>query len=103
MTPLSPLTQQIMEKIFPQTLWMEVTSLLETQCGQNLPLCQDGTPESMQRIRFAALKVSEGNMEKFHEAIDLAKLDWRDLLVWAGFANDITAHDQWAKQIMEQK
>jgi hypothetical protein len=39
-------------------------------------------------------------VETFREAVDLAKLDWRDLLVWTKFDNDLDAHEQWAKQIL---
>jgi len=31
----------------------------------------------------------------FCDAVHLAKADWRDLLVSAGFANDINVHKQW--------
>jgi len=54
----------------------------------------------MERLRFAAIKVSKGEMSVFREAMDLAKLDWRDLLVWAGFANDIHEHRKWAETIL---
>ena len=30
-----------------------------------------------------------------NEAVELAKTDWRDLLSWAGFADDTTAHKHW--------
>ena len=32
---------------------------------------------------FAALKLSEGNLDRLREAIGLAKTDWRDLLMAA--------------------
>lgn len=100
MTMLSPLTVTLVEKIFPNHI-NEVKRLLEEQCGQNLPFCDNGTPESLQRLRFAALKVSDGKMDKLIEAVDLAKIDWRDLLVWAGFANDLEAHSKWAQEIIQ--
>lgn len=100
MTPLSPLTMRLVQKIFPKNA-DEVMRLLEEQCGQNLPFCEDGTPKSLQRLRFAALKVSAGKMDTLMEAVNLAKMDWRDLLVWADFANDLEAHEKWAKQILQ--
>jgi hypothetical protein len=48
----------------------------------------------MERWRFSALKLSGGNIEKLSKAIELAKLDWRDLLVSAGF-DDVDAHIHW--------
>lgn len=100
MTLLSPLTMRLVQKIFPNNIG-GVKRLLEEQCGQNLPFCADGTPESLQRLRFAALKVSAGKTVTLNEAVELAKIDWRDLLVWADFANDLEAHEKWAKQILE--
>jgi hypothetical protein len=45
------------------------------------------------------LKISNGDQDKLLEAVLLAKRDWRDVLVWAGFANDLDAHAQWAKDL----
>jgi hypothetical protein len=42
---------------------------------------------SSQRFQFAVLKLSEGKMDKLDEAIELAKVDWRDLLAAAGFGS----------------
>jgi len=50
----------------------------------------------MERVRFAALKLSEGNTDKLLRAAQLAQRDWRELLVPAGFANDAEAHKSWA-------
>jgi hypothetical protein len=100
MTPLSPLTRTLVEKIFPQDQQAQVVSLLEEQCGQNLPFCENSTPESLQRLRLAALKISGGDMEKLHKAVSLAKIDWRDLLMWAEFGNDLEAHNKWANQLL---
>jgi hypothetical protein len=49
----------------------------------------------MERIRFAALKLSEGDMGRLRAAIDLAKLDWRDLLMNAGFGWSVHVHEKW--------
>lgn len=100
MTLLSPLTIRLVQKIFPNHI-DEVSQLLEEQCGQNLPYCENDTPESLQRFRFAALKASSGKMDGLIEAVELAKMDWRDLLVLAGFANNLEAHEKWAKKILE--
>ena len=40
-----------------------------------------------ERIFLAIIKLSEGNLVKFQKAFDLAKEDWRDVLVAAGFGN----------------
>ncbi len=68
-----------------------VSSLLTDECGPNLT----EYPELLERIRFAVLKLSRGDLNALQRAIDLAKLDWRDVLVCAGFGDDIKAHESW--------
>jgi len=50
------------------------------------------------RIFAAVLKTSGNSIEKFEQTIDLAKSDWRDVLVNAGFGNDIKKHEKWIKE-----
>jgi hypothetical protein len=99
MTPLTARTQAIVRLIFPQS-FSEVENVLAEQCGRNLPLCDNSTPESLERLRFAALKVSNGETDRLNEAVELAKRDWRDVLMWAEFANDLDAHKKWADQLL---
>ena len=95
MVELSQETQEIVEKLFPSESRIEATKVLENDCGSSLPFCEDYDEFGLERIRFAALKLSEGRIEKLKESIQLAKIDWRDLLVMAGFAEDIHAHKKW--------
>jgi len=69
--------------------------ILEEECGANLPFCESATPESAERIRFAALKLSGGDLAELRSIVDQAKIDWRDVLVWAGFGDDVEAHRGW--------
>ncbi len=48
-----------------------------------------------ERFRFAALRLSNGDLRKLEQAVELAKRDWRDLLMAAGFGEDVTAHERW--------
>ncbi len=50
---------------------------------------------SLERLRFAALKLGGGRLADLYDAVDLANTDWRDLLVAAGFAEDVEAHKSW--------
>jgi hypothetical protein len=71
--------------------------LLVEECGSNLPFfdqTQAGNPD-LERIRTAALKLSQGTIDGLREAVGLAKRDWRDLLMAAGFGDDIHAHERW--------
>jgi hypothetical protein len=69
--------------------------LLVEECGTNLPLLENSDMYQLERFRYAALKLSRGNLRELEKAIALAKTDWRDLLMAAGFGGDITAHQRW--------
>ena len=68
----------------------------------NLPSCGNQDSYGMERIRFAALKISKGNMLKLLQAIDEARMDWRDLLMAADFGFDVHAHETWVKGILRK-
>lgn len=98
----APLTTEVNLRVclvFPREQREMASALLVKECGTNLPFCADQTPAGLNRIRIAALKLSNGDLEKLKTAVDLAKRDWRDLLVSAGFANDINAHEEWLPEI----
>jgi hypothetical protein len=95
MTDLSPATWQKIRQLFHPALHEEVAALLEKECGNNLPFLERVDADALDRFRFAALKLSNGNLEMLNQAIDLAKTDWRDLLIYAGFADSVDAHRQW--------
>jgi hypothetical protein len=69
--------------------------ILLDECGNNLPFLGKLDAAAMDRFRFAALKLSCGNPDRLLDAVGLAKTDWRDLLVAAGFAERIDAHISW--------
>lgn len=48
-----------------------------------------------ERVRIAAIRASEGSLARLAEAADLARIDYRDLLMGSGFAHDIHAHKTW--------
>src|SRR5215510_3878122 len=96
---LTPLTTEVISHLFNSTTAPFVAQLLVDECGDNLPLYKPATPEGLERVRFAVLKISNGDQDKLLEAVLLAKRDWRDVLVWAGFGNDLEAHNQWAKDL----
>jgi len=92
---LSPETQRRVNLLFRPEEQTIVATLLITECGNNLPFHDQLNEYELERFRFAALKLSNGNLDKLREAIELAKSDWRDLLMAAGFANDVTEHNRW--------
>jgi len=90
MIPISEATRTRLRTLFRESDWEEAEIRLATECADDLPLT-----EEFERIRFAVLKLSEGDLEKLGQAIDEAKCDWRDVLVWAGFGDDHRAHWSW--------
>ena len=92
---LSPETQRRLEILFREGNRDAAAKLLIEECGTNLPLCEKSNEFDMERIRFAAIKLSGGDFLDLREAVELAKLDWRDLLCTAGFGSDVKAHEKW--------
>ena len=93
--PLSTECEKRIELLFSPDEQDLVRSLLETECGNNLPGLEGADSEGMDRFRFAVLRLSEGDLSRFDDALRLAMYDWRDLIMAAGFGYDVTAHKSW--------
>ena len=93
--PLSKPTLDRLRALFPEDEWAAAEKLLTESCADNLPLIHNPTPYGLERIRFAVLKNSEGKSHKLQEAAQLARIDWRDALVVAGFGHDVDVHKTW--------
>ena len=52
-------------------------------------------PAEAERVWFAALRASAGNLTRLAKAIETANGDYRDLLLEAGFASDPKGHLKW--------
>ena len=92
---LSPETLRRLHILFPSRLNRPAAQLLVSQCGNNLPFCEDADMYQLERIRFAALKCSGGKLALLEKAVKLAQQDWRDLLMAADFGYDAEAHRAW--------
>jgi hypothetical protein len=92
--PLSPETETRVALLFPPDQQERVRDVLLEECGNNLPLLQKLDAVAMERFRFAALKLSHGQLVELRKAVDLAKTDWRDLLVAASFTT-LDSHRSW--------
>jgi len=95
MIELSEKTTDRINSLFSDNERKEVEELLKFECGDNIPFCENKNKYEMERIRFAVLKLSEGKLEKLVQAIGLAQADWRELLMGAGFGEDVEAHNKW--------
>ena len=95
MISLSEATRQRLQCLFAGQESEQAEKLLLEGCGDNLPGVAADYTQLAERIRFAVLKLSEGDIDKLQAAIVGATIDWRDTLVAAGFASDGSAHLAW--------
>lgn len=98
--PLTPDTQRLIERDFPLGDRSAAAELLVTRCGSNLPLMGEVSAPSIERVRFAVLKLACGSIEDLPRHVDIANIDWRDSLVAAGFGHSVIAHRAWFKEHM---
>jgi hypothetical protein len=100
MVELSDSIVTVIDKTFREADRHSVSELLRHESADNLPFMGGiADPARFDRVRMAALRLSNGNLEKLHEALALGKRDWRDLLVSAGFGQ-LDAHLEWYQSIL---
>ena len=92
---LSPGTRRRVEIVFAREDQPTAEAILATECGNNLPFQGQCNRYELERVRFAAMKFSGGKLEGLRKAVQMAKRDWRNLLMSSGFGNDVTAHQRW--------
>ncbi len=103
MIKLSKDTKALLEKLIPDIHKRNfISDKLESECGDHIYRCGDGTPESLERLRFSVLKLYIESDDKYDidHWIELAKFDWRDLFMAADFGFDIDAHEKWKNKIL---
>jgi len=93
--PLSAETQRRLDALFVGPAREKAARMLIAQCGDNLPFAEGADPFSLERIRFAALKLSRGDLTELQDWVQHAHIDSRDLLMAAGFGQDVRAHETW--------
>ena len=77
---VTPRVRRKIDKLFDPQSASEIMRLLESA---SLPLINNNG----ERVHLAVLHLSQGDREKFDEALKIAQIDWRDTLVAAGLAN----------------
>jgi hypothetical protein len=99
--PLTDRTLRVIESLFSRDHHEAVRNVLEQDCGTNLPFCERQDALGLERVRFAVLKLSDGDLEQLRITVEQAKVDWRDVLVGADFGYSLDAHDRWAQDLLE--
>ena len=92
---LGPETQRRVNLLFDPALSGLASRMLMEQCGNNIPFDQTCDKYQMERLPYAVLKLSGGDIDKLQQAINDATVDSRDVLMAAGFGDDIEAHRKW--------
>ncbi len=95
MIELSKGTHARIRALFPPSQWAAVEELLRYKCGDNLPAVESSWAQLAERIRFAVLRLSEGDLVTLQREIEEAHVDWRDTLMAAGFGQHASAHKRW--------
>ncbi len=93
--PLSADTQWLVDHWFKPEHRAEAARMLEVQCARDLSSCENADTKSLERLRFAAIKISRGELKRLSHAMREAQMDWRDLLMAAEFGVDVNAHRVW--------
>jgi hypothetical protein len=95
-TPINDDIRIRVELLFPPNEQTQVITILEFQCGYNLPGLIEPTSEALlERIRLSVLKVSDGSLFELFSAVKLAKYDWREVLTKAGHVRTWMPKKKW--------
>ena len=92
-------TVHLVEKLFAAHEQVAAMQLIAVECGASLPLVDSTKALLLERIRYAVIRLSAGSLVRLAVAVKEANVDWRDVLVAAGFANDIHAHQAWYREV----
>ncbi len=93
---LTERTQRLIALIDSPDVRAQVTALFETEAALYGP----PRVEVLERVRFAVIKLALQGPQMLRVAAELFRVDARDLLVNAGFADDLEAHEKWCKAIL---
>ena len=99
MTEITQRTAKVVAALFPENEQVIVSDELVSNCSTNVPGCDNWSNMQLERIWFAVLKLSTGELNKLESSIKLANTDYRDLLMAAGFGYDLEAHNKWFKEL----
>ena len=74
--------QQVLEIDFPPSQHSIVEDILHWYGDQDYQL-------EHERVRLAALKLADGDLDQLKQAINTARRDYRDILAWAEVPNEM--------------
>lgn len=74
--------------------------LLSDECSVTLPGVRPEWTELIERIQAGVLRTTRWDPRLIEPRLRLARTDWRDLLMVAGFGESTTAHLPWLEEAM---
>lgn len=97
--PLSRRCEKVAARLFDEPRCTHVKNRLLAEASENIPFHENSDSAGMDRIRFAIMKlISKPNTDE-DLIFELAKRDWRDLLVAAGFGYSADEHNKWYREL----
>lgn len=96
---IGELTIALITSCAPSDVKSDLNSLLSEKTSYNLPGVGkgEGWEKLIDRVQLATIKGSNWKLSSVRKYSNLANIDWRDLLMAKGFAEDLDAHIQWQK------
>lgn len=79
--PLSAPVERKLRDTFAGEDRAEAASLLERECGRNLPFNDPPNLRNLEQIRLAVIELSGGKLPELRRQIAVAKEDWREVLI----------------------
>ena len=79
--PLSAPVERKLRETFAGEDQAEAASLLERECGRNLPFNDPPNLANLEQIRLAVIELSGGKLPELRRQIAVAKEDWREVLI----------------------
>jgi hypothetical protein len=80
---LTPAVLAEISRQFPPQQHQLVADLLDQSCGRALPLMREATAQRLEFVQLAVLQLSDGKLARLRDMIELAQIDWRDVVTAA--------------------
>ena len=93
-------TEKVVDSLFECDEAKTLKDRLKEELSGDLPLTAFSTPESRERVWLAVIKKCNETLNPWDTWFELAKLDWRDILMAADFGHDTTAHIRWKRKVL---
>ena len=103
MLQLTEDTKNVVELLFPSDQAEEMKKRLQDELSNGLVFAAYSTAESRERIWLAVVKSCKETLNPWNTWFELAKTDWRDLLMAADFGHDTTAHIKWKRKVLTSR